>query len=186
MPKKSKKPDIVEGLSDKQLAFCREYLKDFNATQAAIRAGYSQKATRQIASELLAKPDIQNQIQEFASQINEKTGNDIEKIILRLQLFAFGSLRDVADWDANGLYLKDSETLGEKAVLISEITETRNDKGTTLKVKLHDPVKCLELLGRYHKIFTDKIEVIDLTNLSDEELLRRNKMLVSSLESPKS
>ena len=45
-------------LNDKQEMFCREYLVDLNATQAAIRAGYSDKTARKIGSENLTKPDI--------------------------------------------------------------------------------------------------------------------------------
>ena len=45
-------------LNDKQKRFCQEYLKDLNATQAAIRAGYSEKSARSIANENLTKPDI--------------------------------------------------------------------------------------------------------------------------------
>lgn len=181
-----KKPDIMAGLEPKQMVFCREYLKDFNATQAAIRAGYSKKTAGSIGSENLKKPDIQAQVQAFANEMNERTGNDIEKIITELQLIAFGSFRDVADWDAGGLSIKSSDEIGTAARLVSEVTESRTDKTSSVKIKLHDKLKALELLGRYHKMFTDKIEIHDFSETSDEELLRRTKMLASSLESPKS
>ena len=47
-------------LTDKQIMFCKEYIKDFNATRAAEASGYSKKTARQIATENLTKPYIQN------------------------------------------------------------------------------------------------------------------------------
>lgn len=153
--KKSKK----EGLNEKQKLFCREFLRDFNGAKAAVRSGYSEKTARQIASENLSKPDIQQYVQALAIQLNTKTDNQIESIIAELQIIAFGSMRDVADWDLNGIQIKDSKILREEAKLVAEISETSSEKsGSRVKVKLHDKLKALELLGRYHKIFTDKVE----------------------------
>ena len=52
-------------LTGKQEMFCREYLIDLNATQAAIRAGYSAKTVNRTASENMSKPDIQSRIAEL-------------------------------------------------------------------------------------------------------------------------
>lgn len=145
-------------LTDKQEAFCREYLKDFNATQAAIRAGYSEDSARQIASDTLSKHNVQERIQGLANKLNSRTDNKIERIITELQLIAFGSLKDVAEWNPDGLYIKDSSDLDEEARLVSEVSESRTEKSTNIKIKMHDKLRALELLGKYHKIFTDKIE----------------------------
>lgn len=59
-------------LTDKQEMFCLEYLIDLNATQTAIRAGYSDNAARKIGSENLSKPYIQNRIAELKLQRNEQ------------------------------------------------------------------------------------------------------------------
>lgn len=61
-------------LTDKQEMFCREYLIDLNATQAAIRAGHSVKTANRTASENLSKPDIQNRIAELKNKRNEYVG----------------------------------------------------------------------------------------------------------------
>ena len=58
-------------LTDKQEMFCREYLVDLNATQAAIRAGYSDKTARSVGNENLTKPDIEKRIQELMSSRSE-------------------------------------------------------------------------------------------------------------------
>ncbi len=51
---------------------CREYLIDLNATQAAIRAGYSEKTARDIGCENLAKPNIQDRISQLTKERNER------------------------------------------------------------------------------------------------------------------
>jgi phage terminase small subunit len=61
-------------LTDKQEMFCREYLIDLNATQAAIRAGYSAKTANRTASENLSKPDSQSRIAELKAQRNDLVG----------------------------------------------------------------------------------------------------------------
>lgn len=60
-------------LTDKQEMFCAEYLIDLNATQAAIRAGYSEKTANRMGSENLSKPDLQEKIAELMSARSEKT-----------------------------------------------------------------------------------------------------------------
>ena len=61
-------------MTPKQTCFVQEYLIDLNATQAAIRAGYSKKTARQVASENLSKPDIQRAIEEAQQVRAERTG----------------------------------------------------------------------------------------------------------------
>jgi phage terminase small subunit len=71
-------------LNDKQKRFCQEYLKDLNATQAAIRAGYSEKSARSIANENLTKPDIQQYIQELQEGIQKRNQITIDEIMTDL------------------------------------------------------------------------------------------------------
>jgi phage terminase small subunit len=153
-------------LNEKQKKFCREYLKDFNATQAAVRAGYSEASARQIASENLSKTYIQEHIQSLADNLNQKTNNDIERIITELQLIAFGSFRDVAEWGPSGLTLKDSKDLGDNARLVQEVKQTRG-KTSSMSIKLYSKESALEMLGRYHKMFTDKLDLSGRITLED-------------------
>lgn len=71
-------------LTDKQEMFCREYLIDLNATQAAIRAGYSVKTANRIAAQLLSKLDIQNRITELKAQRNDLVGINAAYVLNRL------------------------------------------------------------------------------------------------------
>lgn len=68
-------------LTDKQEMFCLEYIKDLNATQAAIRAGYSEKTARQIGTENIAKPVIQERLSELMRERSEKTKIDAEWVL---------------------------------------------------------------------------------------------------------
>jgi phage terminase small subunit len=72
-------------LNDKQTAFVREYLLDFNATQAAIRAGYSRKTAGSQAHDLLKKPEIQACLAEFRQKAAEKTVTDTAWVRQRLR-----------------------------------------------------------------------------------------------------
>lgn len=146
-------------LTGKQEKFCNEYLIDFNGTRAAISAGYSEKTARKIAHENLTKPDIQRRIQSIADAKMKKTGDPVERIILELQLIAFGDYKDLVIWDDDGIKKWiPSEELGEKSRIVQEISETTTQHGGSRKIKTYDKVRALEMLGRYHKIFTDKVE----------------------------
>lgn len=68
-------------LTAKQDAFCQEYLIDLNATQAALRAGYSEPTARSIGSENLSKPDIQSRIAELMSARSKKTEINAEWVL---------------------------------------------------------------------------------------------------------
>lgn len=72
-------------LNDKQMAFVREYLVDFNATQAAIRAGYSKKTAGSQAHDLLKKPEIQACLKEFREKAAEQTQTDAAWVRQRLR-----------------------------------------------------------------------------------------------------
>lgn len=68
-------------LTDKQELFAREFIKDLNATQAAIRAGYSGKTARAIGSENLTKPDIQQRVAELNQERLERVQIDADYVL---------------------------------------------------------------------------------------------------------
>jgi len=75
----------MEKLTDKQMKFCDEYLIDLNATQAAIRAGYSEAAAAEIGYENLRKPHIAEYLAARQQQIREKTQVTQEWVVNRLK-----------------------------------------------------------------------------------------------------
>lgn len=148
-------------LTDKQEMFCREYLIDLNATQAAIRAGYSDKTANRTASENLSKPDIQNRIAELKAERNEQVNVDAAYVLRRLIeidemdvldiLLANGELKPIKDWPKTW-----RTTLSGM-----DVTEMAGDAaGLLKKIKWPDKVKNLELLGKHVTVqaFKDNVK----------------------------
>ena len=79
-------------LTLKEERFCREYLIDFNASQAAIRAGYSSKTAYSIGQRLLKKPDISELIENLVSNLAETAGVSALRIVLEHEKIAFASI----------------------------------------------------------------------------------------------
>lgn len=149
----------MDKLKESQKKFCREYLKDFNATRAYIDAGYSKNGATQSASALLTNPNVQSYLSEQVKVVTENDQLQIRKIILELQMIAFGDLKDFAEWNATSALLKASSTLDEKSRVLSEVSQTTNG----VKVKMHDKIKAIQLLGEYYKIWQGESRQADVT-----------------------
>ena len=80
-------------LTPKQKKFCKEYLVDLCATQAAIRAGYSKRTARSQGSRLLMHVDIADEIDRLGDEISAKTMVTAESVVLRLNQVAERSMR---------------------------------------------------------------------------------------------
>lgn len=146
-------------LTPKQAEFVRQYLVDLNATAAAKRAGYSKKTADRIASELLAKSNVREAIAAAQAKREQRTEITQDKVVAELAKIAFGTARDVMDWGPNGVTLKSSGELSDdQAASVAEVSETTTKEGGSLKLKRHDKVKALELLGRHLGMFTDKVK----------------------------
>ena len=152
-------------LTPKQETFVGEYLKDLNATQAAIRAGYSPSSAAEIGYENLRKPQIAAAISEAFKARAERTRVDQDRVVLELARNGFSDMREIASWGPDGIAYKASgELTDEAAAAVAEITETvtsTKDGGErrTRTVKLHSKLRALELLGRHLRIFTDKVQM---------------------------
>lgn len=99
----------TQELTDRQARFCEEYLIDLNATQAAIRAGYSEKTANRIASELLSKLDIQEKITELKGERAKRTEMTQDSVIQELAAVASAEVKGVRAVDK----LKALELLGK-------------------------------------------------------------------------
>ena len=75
-------------MTDKQKRFCEEYLIDLNATQAAVRAGYSSRTADRIASENLRKPDVQQYLQRLMQERSKRTGITSDQVLRELERIA--------------------------------------------------------------------------------------------------
>jgi len=107
----------MSDLTAKQKQFCLEYLKDFNGTQSAIRAGYSEDSAQQIGSENLLKLVIKERIQELADEI---TGNTNKIIIENVRFWQ--ETRDDEECSRTDR-LKASDLLGKYKAMFTEKVE---------------------------------------------------------------
>ncbi|WP_391487144.1 terminase small subunit [Leclercia tamurae] len=148
-------------LTDKQEMFCREYLVDLNATQAAIRAGYSEKTANEQGAQNLAKLSIAQRIAELKAERNEAVGVNAEYVLRRLVdidgmdvldiLLSNGELKPIKDWPK----------VWRTSLSGMDVTEMAGESaGLLKKIKWPDKVKNLELLGKHIDVqaFKEKVE----------------------------
>lgn len=150
-------------LTPKQQRFVAEYLVDLNATQAAIRAGYSAKTAEQQGPRLLGNVEIASQVKAAQSAQLEKVGLTAEMVKERLRILGFQDIRKLFDVDGN---LKPIHELDDEAAAMVagvEVIKKNAAAGdgvidTVHKVKVVDPVKSLEMLAKHFGILTEKVE----------------------------
>lgn len=142
-------------LTDKEERFCLEYIIDLNATQAAIRAGYSEKTAGSIGHENLKKPEIESFIIELKKSRSIRTQITADKVLQELANVGFANLQDYLNGD---LTVKNIQILKrKKASAISSIKKTtfESEMGvkTTIEFKLHDKIRALEDIGKHIGFF---------------------------------
>ncbi|MBD8181668.1 MULTISPECIES: terminase small subunit [Pantoea] len=153
-------------LTDKQEMFCREYLIDLNATQAAIRAGYSEKTARASGCENLTKPDIQNRIAELKADRNEQVSVDAAYVLKRLIEIDQMDVLDILNDDGGIKSISEWPKVWRTTLSGFDInTSVTNFDETTIenilkKIKWPDKVKNLELLGKHVTVqaFKDNVK----------------------------
>lgn len=111
---------MAEEMTDKQKMFVKEYMKDLNATQAAIRAGYSEDTAKQIGYENLTKPYIQEAIEKEMEERTKKVEISAEYVLSNLKKVAENSMDRNDSAGAN----KSLELLGKYLKLFTDKTET--------------------------------------------------------------
>ena len=134
----------MANLTPKQQRFVEEYLIDLNATQSAIRAGYSEKTAAVIGAENLIKPNIAKAIQEAQNKLSERTGITQEYVLSNIQKVVERCMQQEAVQARDGSPLLVEGPEGDLACLF-EFKETGALKG-------------LELLGKHLGMFKEKIE----------------------------
>ena len=141
-------------LTEKQKRFCEEYLIDLNATQAAIRAGYSERTADRIANQNLRKLEIQKYLSELQKGQSERTQITADKVLAELAAIAFSDRTELASVAENGIvHITPTSELAENArKAIAGIKEGRNG----VEVTSYDKLKALELIGKHLGMFVDK------------------------------
>lgn len=153
-------------LRGKQQRFVDEYLIDRNATQAAIRAGYSEKTAQQMGSENLLKPVIQSAIAKGEAELAERTKITQDKVMKELEKIGFSNMLDYVTITDGGDPVTDFSALTrDQAAAISEIvveeyTEGRGEDARNVKrtkFKLSDKRSALVDMGKHLGMFKDHL-----------------------------
>lgn len=148
-------------MTPKQKRFCEEYLIDLNSTQAAIRAGYSEKTSYSIGQENLKKPEISNTIQQLMQERQSRTQITQDRVLKELSRIAFFDIRKL--YKEDGSLKKPNELDDDAAAVLSgiDIVEMAGGEeafGFTKKVKIFDKNSALTLAMRHLGMLNDKIE----------------------------
>ena len=154
-------------LTTKQKRFCDEYLIDLNATQAAIRAGYSEKTAKSIGQENLTKPDLQEYIQKMLDAKDKQLIAKQDEVLQTLTRVLRREEKEnvvVTIKSRKSSYDKN----GKKV-----IKESEEPRIVEIPPKLSDTNKAAELLGKYYTLWNDKLNIdsaIPIVIKGDEEL----------------
>lgn len=150
-------------MTKKQKKFIEEYLIDLNATQAAIRAGYSPDTAGSIGSENLKKPEIRVRIEKAMAERSKRTGINQDRIIEELAKIALLNPKNLINFEE--ATVKEEATEEDLAAISSvrvKCFPTKDGEGIEREIKMYDKAKALELLGRHLGMFKDKVEVSGL------------------------
>lgn len=143
-------------MTDKQNRFCEEYMIDLNATQAAIRAGYSPKTAREQAPRLLANVSIQNRIAQLQAEQSRRTGVSANRVVRELAKIAFANASDLIDPETASVKLDASRD--DLAAIQSIKVKSFGEDGLEHEVKLADKLRALDLLGKHLGMYNSAAE----------------------------
>lgn len=156
-------------LTAKQKRFIEEYLIDLNATQAAIRAGYSKKTAAAVGAENLRKPHIAAEIQRRMAKRQERTEVTQDRVIKELARLAFANAADFVTVEKREVDAGDGNSIAVDCATVKHTSDLTVDQQAAIagikqgangvELKLCDKLKALELLGRHMGMFTDKLDV---------------------------
>lgn len=155
-------------LTPKQEAFCLEFMRDLNATQAAIRAGYSPDSAKQIACETLTSHDVQARIAELQAERSKRVKIEVDDVLIELWRMLTADVSDA--FDEHGalkpiskipLDLRRTIAGFDNEEIFAGKGDHRERVGTLRKVRFWSKEKAAELLGRHLAMFTDKLKVED-------------------------
>lgn len=152
-------------LNPKQERFVQEYLIDLNATQAAIRAGYSEKTAAEQSSRLLTNVKVKAAVEAGQQKSAEAAGISVDRVVKEIAHYAFLDPGDAFSQDGTMLPIRDMPEHVRRAVQSIEVLEefvgTGKDRvfvGYTKKLKFVPKDKGTDQLGKYLKMWVDRVE----------------------------
>jgi phage terminase small subunit len=143
--------------------FVEEYLSDFNATQAAIRAGYSHKTAHSSGPRLLENVGVAQAIEKAIDARSARTRVTADRVVKELARVAFADMRNFVEWGPDSITLKESSELSQDdSAAVTEVSETSERRGVkTLKFKLAHKDSALKVLAQHTGVLGSGIESHD-------------------------
>jgi len=158
------------GLNDKQQRFVQEYLVDLNATQAAIRAGYSKATAQQQGSRLLLNVVVAEAIAEGQAAVAKRNEITVDRVVAAIGKIAFGDPRKM--FGPDGRLLPPHEWDDDTAATIDGFEVVTQNAGEGMvehvaKVKRTDRARGLDMLMRHLGAYNDKLELTGFDKLGE-------------------
>lgn len=144
-------------MTKKQKCFIEEYLIDLNATQAAIRAGYSPDTANEQGSRMLANVSIRACIDKAMAERSKRTGVNADRVVEELAKIAFVNPADVIDTEK--AMVKEDAAPEDTAAIQSIKVKTFGEDGLEREIKMADKLKALELLGKHLGMYQSNVNV---------------------------
>lgn len=144
-------------LKGKQARFVEEYIKDLNATQAAIRAGYSAKTARHMGAENLTKPNIAQAIEDASKERSDRCGIQADDVVRQLVRMGFADVRKLftPEGQLRPVHELDDDTAAaiQSIEVVTKFIPGPGDEPPEVeylhKIKMIDKIKPLELIGKH-------------------------------------
>ena len=168
---------MSRGLTDKQSRFVEEYLIDLNATQAAIRAGYSAKTAEWIGPQLLGKAHVAEAVRAGRASLSKRVEITQERVLQEYARIAFFDPRKVFDSTGAPRPIHELDDDTAAAIVGLEVVQVGNAEvgvGDVLKYKMADKKGALDSVARHLGMFNDKLD-LKVTDALAERLARARK-----------
>lgn len=187
--RRQKDPDA---LNDQERLLVKEFLVDLDGKQAALRAGYSKNNPSVMASLVLARPHVKREIEKGLTERLRSIDLRADRTLYEIKNLAFANMQDFVQMGEDGLpFLDFSQLTREQWAAVQEYTEDATG-GTgdgerkvvmRRRIKLAPKSHALELLAKYFKLLTEKVEVDlsdDLVKKLAESRQRRELLRIAS------
>lgn len=150
-------------LTDKQARFVAEYLVDLNATQAAIRAGYSQRTAQEQSSRLLSKAIVASAVADGQRRLVEKLGASAERVMFINQCILEADMAEAYGPDGKMLHVRDMPkalrlALKKHKVRRENVTAGDGEQDTTIELELEGKSAAIERDYKRHGLLIEKVE----------------------------
>lgn len=144
----------MEKLTPKQERFANEYIKTLNVTQSAIKAGYSPNSAHVTGSRLLRKDKVDEYIKSKKDEIMDDTILSAKETLYLLTQSAIGDETETKEVVVKRSSFERNPDTGRMNLVYNEHVET-----VDVPIKTSDRLRARDMLGKYHKLFTDKKEL---------------------------